>query len=191
MRTMFCVVMLATFIAAMVMSCVPRVNPAPTEDIRATQTAYMATRTATNTGINTPGPTAKPIANADRPYAANDPYLWAAYDRGEGYISCKRDWEDLVDGDHVCYLINRTPFDNATPTAKAAARSPQTITLSRDVTVRGATFLCYDVSATYRTFHEVGHQEALDHLQNFMNLETGGNPYIRPSDARTAWEDCR
>ena len=44
MRTMICVVMLATLIATMMMSCVPRVTPDPTEDIRATQVAFMEQR---------------------------------------------------------------------------------------------------------------------------------------------------
>ena len=165
---------------------------ADSESIRATQTAFMATRTDDESAPRKlPHPTNTPSAAPDKPYSSDDAELWSRYINREGYIKCGTDFDDLVIGDQVCYLIERTPFDNATPMAKAASRPPPTRTSSSDVTVRDATFLCYDVSATYRTFRDLGHEEALDHLQNFLNLETDGRPYIRPSDARAAWETCR
>ena len=183
-------ILLPIFMSSFFLGC-SGFKPSP-ESIRATQTAFMATRTA-NESVprELPHPANTPKAVPDKPYSSDDAELWSRYGNGEGYIKCRRDDDDLVKGDQVCYLIERTPFDNATPMAKAVSRPPLTRTSSGDVTVRDATFLCYDVSATYRTFRDLGHEEALDHLQNFLNLETDGRPYIRPSDARNAWEACQ
>lgn len=86
------------------------------------------------------------------------------------------------------------PGPNLTATARAASRPPPTpapVPPPEVVDVRGFAFLCYDISANYRIHSGLGHAEALDWVQIAMNLETDGNPYIRPSDALTAWEGCR
>ncbi len=86
------------------------------------------------------------------------------------------------------------PGPNLTATARAASRPPPTSIPAPPpevVDIRGFTFLCYDISANYRIHSGLGHAEALDWVQIAMNLETDGNPYIRPSDARDAWEGCR
>ena len=112
------------------------------------------------------------------------------------HTECQPDVHDVVPNSNtVCRRVWVTPtsipWPNQTATARAASRPQPTRTPPESVTIRGFAFLCYDISANYRTFSHFGHEEALDHVQNFMNLETDAEPYIRPSDAAGCVENCR
>ena len=61
----------------------------------------------------------------------------------------------------------------------------------KSVRIRGVTFICYDIVSSYNVMKVVGHDTALAHVQNVMNTVTGATPYIQPSDAKQAWDQCR
>ena len=173
---------------------------ADSESIRATQTAFMATRAVEEAPTKRDDSWRQYDAKQDRlrelltlRLKLSDPRINELHDAmveiPGSFIKCQ---------DGLCFLqldmrVEGTKnWATATPKPMLEASDLHTpVRQDEDVTVRDATFLCYDVSATYRTFRELGHEEAMDHLQNFLNLETDGRPYIRPSDARNAWEACQ
>ena len=58
------------------------------------------------------------------------------------------------------------------------------------VTVRGVSFDCYDILATYNEVSELGRKEAISHVGNVMNIRTEMSTYISAGDAQRAVEAC-
>ena len=87
------------------------------------------------------------------------------------------------------YVTEKTP-----PTPVRSQPKPTPLRSSpkpKSLQIRGFSFLCFDIVSSYNVMKIAGHDTALAHVQNVMNTETGGSPYIRPSDAKQAWDRCR
>ena len=164
-------------------------------DIRATQVAFMATRAVEEGATNRNDSWRQYDAKQDRlrelltlRLKPSDPRIGELHDAileiPGSFVKC---------GDGLCFLQLDMRVKGAEEWATATSEPIRQVSahLVEEVTARGVTFLCYDISANYRIHSDFGHSEALDFVQIGMNLETDGQPYIRPSDARDAWEACR
>ena len=58
------------------------------------------------------------------------------------------------------------------------------------VTVRGVSFDCYDIRATYNEVSELGREMAVSHVGTMMNIRTEFSPFISAGDAQRAVEAC-
>ncbi len=149
-----------------------------TESIRATQAAFMQERQAAATAHAVKAATV--TANNDRARRAAIATARAEYTPPPQ--AGQRVLDEKARQNVPASRITRAMFQQPTP---VPAPPPN------KVKIRGVDFLCYDISATYRIHHGVGHSDALDWVQIAMNLETDGSPYIRPSDAQNAWVECQ